>query len=112
VVVDIGAEAREIFFLHRGAVSISVPLPNGGQRRLGVFSPGMAFGEVAMLDQAPRSAVVRAETEVECHLLERDDFEALEQTHPHIKVALLRNMALSLARLLRKATREVGVFDY
>ena len=112
VIVDLGAEAREIFFLHRGSVSISVPLPNGGQRRLGLFTPGMAFGEVAMLDQAPRSAVVRAETDVECHRLQRDHFEALEQTHPHIKITLLRNMALGLARLLRKATREVGVFDY
>jgi glutaminase len=112
VIVDMGAEAREVFFLHRGSVSISVPLPSGAQRRLGVFAPGMAFGELAMLDQAPRSAVVRAETDVECHLLQRDDFEALERTHPHIKITLLRNMALGLARLLRKATREVGVFDY
>ena len=112
VIVDMGAEAREVFFLHRGSASISVPLPNGGQRRLGDFAPGMAFGELAMLDQAPRSAVVRAETDVECHLLQRDDFEALAQTHPRIQITLLRNMALGLARLLRKATREVGVFDY
>jgi glutaminase len=72
----------------------------------------MAFGEVGMLDQAPRSAVVTAQTEVECHLLKRDDFEALGRTHPRIQIVLLRNMALGLARLLRKATREIGVFDY
>jgi glutaminase len=112
VLVQIGAEAGEIFFIHRGLASITIPLPNGGQRRLGVFSPGMAFGEVAMLDGAPRSAVVIAETEMECHLLKREDFESLEQTHPHIKVTLLKNMALGIARLLRKATREVSVFDY
>jgi glutaminase len=72
----------------------------------------MAFGEVGMLDHAPRSAVVTAQTEVECHLLKRSDFEGLGATHPRIQSTLLRNMALGLARLLRKATREMSVFDY
>jgi glutaminase len=112
VMVDIGAPANEVFLIHRGSASITLPLPNGTQRRLGLFSPGMCFGEVAMLDGAPRSAVVKAETDVECHLLKRNDFESLEQGHPRIKITLLRNMALGIARLLRKSTREAGVFDY
>ena len=112
VMVEIGAEAREVFFLARGTAAITLEMANGTHRRLGVFSPGMAFGEVGMLDQAPRSAVVTAETDVECHLLRRADFEALGRTHPQIQITLLKNMALGLARLLRKATREIGVFDY
>ena len=112
VIVEIGAKAREVFLIRRGSATITIPLANGAQRRLGVFSAGMAFGEVAMLDGAPRSAVVRADTDMECHLLKHEDFEALEEHHPHIKVTLLRNMALGLARLLRKVTREVGVFDF
>ena len=110
--VQIGQEAQEIFFLARGFATITIPLANGLQRRLGVFAPGMAFGEIAMLDRAPRSAVVIAETEAECHLLKRQDFEALDASHPRIKITLLKNMAISLARLLRKATQEVRVFDY
>jgi len=47
----------------------------------------MAFGEVAMLDGATRSAVVKAETDLECHLLKRDDFEALERSIPASKSA-------------------------
>ncbi len=112
VLVEIGEEAGELFLIRKGSAEITIPLANGAQRRLGVFSPGMSFGELAMLDRAPRSAVVRAETDLECHLLKRDDFEALEQTHPHIKITLIKNMALAMARLLRKATREVSVFDY
>lgn len=112
VMVEIGAEARGVFFLARGTAAITLELANGTQRRLGVFSPGMAFGEVGMLDQAPRSAVVTAETDVECHLLRRADFEALGRTHPQIQITLLKNMARGLARLLRKATHEIGVFDY
>ena len=112
VMVEMGAEAREVFFLLKGTAIVTLKLASGAQRRLGVFSPGMAFGEVGMLDGAPRSAVVMAETDVECHLLKRGDFDALGESHPRIKITLLTNMALGIARLLRKATREISVFDY
>jgi glutaminase len=112
VMVEMGAESREIFFIHRGTVFVSLTLASGSTKRLGVFSAGMAFGEVGMLDQSPRSAVVTAATDVECRLLKREDFEALSATHPRIQITLLKNMALGLARLLRKATREISVFDY
>lgn len=112
VIVQIGAESREVFFLWRGTVAIMVKPASGAERRLGAFSPGMAFGEVAMLDGAPRSAVVTAETDVSCHLLRREDYDALGDSHPRIKIVLLTNMALGIARLLRKSTREISVFDY
>lgn len=112
VMVQVGAEAREIFLLAQGSATITIPLANGTRRRVGVFSPGMSFGEVALLDQAPRSAEVVAESDVECHLLGQEDFERLTETHPRIKITLLHNMACGLARLLRKTTREASVFDY
>ena len=67
---------------------------------------------MAMLDRAPRSAVVIAETEVECDLLKLDDFDRLGESHPRVEIVLLRNLALSLSRKLRKANREMSVFDY
>ncbi len=112
VIVETGAEAGEIYFVQRGSATIVLQLASGAQKRLGLFSPGMAFGEVAMLDCAKRSATVVAETEVACDLLKREDFDALGATHPRIKIVLLTNMALGLARLLRKATREFSIFDY
>jgi len=112
VIVEIGAEAREVFFLNRGSAIVTLKLAGGEQKVLGVFSAGTSFGELGMLDQAPRSAMVMAATDVEAHLLNRDDFDALGKTHPRIKITLLTNMALGIARLLRKATREISVFDY
>jgi glutaminase len=112
VIVETGANADEIYFVHRGTAGITITLAGGAQKRLGLFGPGMAFGEVAMLDGSKRSATVVAETDVECHTLKRTDFDALGETHPRIKITLVTNMALSLTRLLRKATREFSVFDY
>jgi len=111
IIVPIGAPAGELFFLARGMVSVTVPSAGGTQKRLATFSPGMAFGEIAVLDRTTRSAVVTADTDVECDLLSVDAFERLGQTQPQIQIVLLRNLALSLSGKLRKANRTISALD-
>ncbi len=110
-VVNAGDGARELFFLARGKVSVHVGLAGGASRRLATFSPGMAFGEMALLDGAPRAATILADTDVDCDLLEVNDFEALGVSHSAIKIKLLQNLCLGLCRSLRKANRDLAVFD-
>jgi glutaminase len=112
VMVECGAPAGELFFLARGRASVTVTLSGGTRKRLATFSAGMTFGEMALLDRAPRSAVVSADTEVECDLLPVAAFERLEKSHPRVMIVLLRNLALSLSKRLRKANSEISVFDY
>src|SRR5262249_53937492 len=56
IIVHTGDKARELFFLSRGHVSVLVQHSSGVSRRLATFSAGMAFGEMALLDSALRSA--------------------------------------------------------
>ena len=106
-----GDEARELFLLTRGNASVLITLASGAKKRLATFAAGMAFGEMAIIDRAPRSAMIVADSEVECHRLKLEDFERLSQTHPNIKIRLLENLSLSLCRKLRKANRELSVFE-
>ena len=108
-IIRIGEPARELFFLSRGRVSVFLPLENGAQKRLATFSPGMAFGEMAVLDRAPRSATITADTPVSCDLLSLARLTALGVTHPKIKIRLLENLSLELCRKLRKANREIAL---
>jgi glutaminase len=110
-IVGQGAPAGELFFVSRGRASVTVPLSSGGHRRLATFSPGMNFGEMAMLDRAPRSASVIADTAVVCDVLMLEAFDRLGETHPRIQTVLLRNLARGLSAKLRKANRELSVFD-
>jgi glutaminase len=110
-IIEIGAQAREMFFLVRGNVSVFVPQVGDTRRRLATFSAGMIFGEMALIDGAPRSAMIIADSEVECDVLSVADFEELASTHPVIKIKLLKNLNLSLCRRLRKANRELSLFD-
>ena len=111
ILIQKGEQARELFFLARGNVSVFLNFPAGTRKRLATFSAGMAFGEMALLDRGPRSAMVVADTEVHCDLLAVDDFEALSVRDPHIKIKLLENLSLGLSQRLRDARRGLGVFN-
>ena len=108
-IIRVGDPARELFFLSRGRVSVFLPLESGARKRLATFSPGMAFGEMAVLDRAPRSATITADTPVSCDLLSLPRLTALGVTHPKIKIRLLENLSLELCRKLRKANREIAL---
>ncbi len=109
VIINAGDDAHEMFFLARGHVSVL--LPGEERHRLATFSPGMSFGEMAFLDGAPRSANIVADSEVECDLLTQEKFLALGKSHPEIKIKMLANLSLNLTAKLRKANRELSVFE-
>jgi glutaminase len=111
ILVHLGDDASELFFLARGHVSVMVELVSGASKRLAAFSAGMAFGEMAIIDRSPRSATIIADTEVDCDLLHLEDFEKLGASHPAIKIKLLENLSLGLSRKLRKVNRDISVFD-
>lgn len=108
-IIEAGDDATEIFFLARGHVSVM--LPGEEKRRLATFSPGMSFGEMALLDGAPRSADIVADTDVECHLLTAKGFALLGEKHPAIKIKMLEKLCLDLTGKIRKANRELSVFE-
>lgn len=111
VIIQVGDQADALFFLARGAVSVILDGGDHAARRLATFSAGMAFGEMALLDRAPRSARIVADTVVECDLLNLNDFDALSRAHPEIKIAMLENLAFGLSQKLRKANRQMAALE-
>jgi len=67
------------------------------------FSPGMMFGEVALLDGNGRAADAVADVESTVHELSRVSLEALRATDPDLCASLYRNIARHLAERLRVA---------
>ncbi|MEA3211930.1 MAG: glutaminase [Chthoniobacter sp.] len=110
-IINAGDEANELFLLASGSVSVILTLASGRPRRLATFSAGMSFGEMAIIDRAPRSAMIIADSPVVCDRLPLEAFAALDVTHPGIKIKLLDNVSRGLSRKLRKANRELAVFE-
>jgi ATP-binding cassette subfamily B protein len=72
-----GSVGDELFIIGRGDVEIVVTDDEGIERIVNVLGEGDKFGEISFLRRVPRTATVRAQTNVEVHILRRLDFDAL-----------------------------------
>lgn len=108
LIVRYGEKADEIFILLCGSVQVELARDGQTAKRLDVFVPGMAFGEMAFIDGSPRSANVVALEPAECLLLGRELYTKLSEENPPVKLALLTNVAKSLSSSLRRVNTELG----
>ena len=69
-----------------------------GGEQLGTLKAGAFFGELALIEEHPRSASVVAATETECLLFPAWEFTALLQEHPEIAVPIMRALIQRLHR--------------
>src|SRR5436190_22272163 len=74
-VVFYADESRDIFCLLReGHVKVTMISPEGKEIILSILDPGDFFGEMALLDDEPRSATVVATESLELVTIWRNDF--------------------------------------
>jgi CRP-like cAMP-binding protein len=99
VVFHVGDPGDALFVISAGAVKITLPSENGEEAILATLQPGDVFGELALLDSAPRSATAVALEPTETMVLQRDRFRQLLATEPTIRDAVLANMAAEVRRL-------------
>jgi long-chain acyl-CoA synthetase len=78
VLVHEGDVGDEMYFLTKGQVEV---LRGDPAQRLAVLREGSFFGELAILQDAPRAATIRALTDVEVYALRRDGVLQLARTH-------------------------------
>lgn len=89
-----GQPGNHLYVILEGLVDVQ-----RGPEHLATLGTKECFGEMALLDQAPRMASVRASTDVELLAIARDDFQDLLDMHP----ALARGIIRVLTQRLRAA---------
>ena len=93
-----------LFLILRGRVKVAIFGDDGKEVTLSTLSEGDFFGEMALLDQEPRSATTVAEEECELLALQRDDFTRALEQDPGISASLIQ----VLADRLRKANHQIS----
>jgi hypothetical protein len=102
-IVAQGAHGDELFIVLTGRVQVEA---NGAP--IAVLGPGQHFGEMALIDQAPRSADVRALEPSSLLVIRRRDFFDIIRKEHAIAVKLLWSFLGVLAERLRNTSRELG----
>ena len=96
-IVNEGENGTEFFVILDGTVSVSRE-----SRQIATLGPGSAFGELALLVDAPRNATVVADTDVGLVVVGQHEFEGLLDEAP----GFARKMLAGTAHRLREADRE------
>jgi glutaminase len=107
LIIRSGEPADRLYLLVRGEVSVVIALASGRLMRLSTLSPGMTFGELAVVDRGVRSADVRADGRVECYALSMEAFDELAKSHPALKLQLLENLLRNVSQMLVRLNRQV-----
>jgi len=103
-VVFYADENGDIFCLIReGQVKVTMISPEGKEIILKILGPGDFFGEMALLDDEPRSATVVAIEPLEIVTIWRNDFLQILQEN----FTLTRKLLAELSRRLRSASSRI-----
>ena len=123
-VVDIGVEEQyrstatifsegepgdKFYLIVEGAVRISRIVPGMGEEALAVLRPGAYFGEMSLIDDAPRSATAVCHEKCRLFVVNRKDLEDLLFVDRDLAYELLWNWVRTLSRRLR-ATNDKMTF--
>ncbi len=98
VIFEAGDEASDVFVLASGKVKIVTLSPEGKELILATLGAGQVFGEMALIESAPRSASAIADTAAELVGINRSDFQRLLENHPGISLKLLQILSGRLRR--------------
>jgi CRP-like cAMP-binding protein len=93
-----------LYVVGSGQVKVVLIGEDGREVILSVLGEGEFFGEMALIDDEPRSAHVIAMEDSMLVVLRREDFQPILASTPAIAIALLRE----LSRRLRRVDEKVG----
>ncbi len=87
-----GDEGRELYIVGDGWVSIRVHTPDGTDVNVAEVRPGEFFGDMAMFEDAPRSATCVMPDGGTLYELKKDDFFQMMDHHPETAIKIMYRM--------------------
>lgn len=110
VIFQEGDSGDVLFIILSGKVKVLLTGKNGQEYILSRLGPGNFFGEMAILESAPRSASVITVEPSEFFLLGRKALTELLKHHPDIAMKILKNLSQRL-RKVSEQVRSLVMFD-
>jgi CRP-like cAMP-binding protein len=93
-----------LYLVAAGQVKVVLIAEDGREVILSVLGEGSFFGEMAVIDEEPRSAHVIAMDDSSLLVLRREDFHSRLRSSPEVAISLLKE----ISRRLRRADEKIG----
>ena len=105
-----GETGDSFYVLLEGNVRISKQIVGVGEEALAILEPGACFGEMALIDNFPRSADARAHTDCTVSVITKSELGALMSADRDLAYELLLRFVGTLAARLRETNDKIKVF--
>jgi CRP-like cAMP-binding protein len=105
-----GSTGDEMYVVVAGTVRISKEIPGAGEEALTLLGPGSYFGEMAAIDDAPRSADAVAHTACGLLAIRREDLDRIMFLDKDLAYAVLWAFVRTLSSRLRDTTEKLSSF--
>src|SRR5512143_128862 len=102
-----GDAGDKLYLILEGRVRISREVPGMGEEALAVLGPGDVFGEMALLDESPRSADARVHERCRLLAIPKDRFDDLLFLHKDLAYEVLWNVVRMLTQRLRETNEKL-----
>jgi CRP/FNR family cyclic AMP-dependent transcriptional regulator len=98
------------YVITNGDVRISKLIPNIGEEALAILKPGDYFGEMALIDNFPRSAHAIANTDVALLAISKNDLDKILIMDRELGYKLLWAFTKTLSKRLRETNEKMASF--
>jgi CRP/FNR family transcriptional regulator/CRP/FNR family cyclic AMP-dependent transcriptional regulator len=99
IIFHLGDPGGLLYVIVEGKVKITTSTPDGQEALLAILGAGDFFGELALLDDAPRSATAEAIEPTETVTLHRHEFISFINTHPAFAYHVMQTLARRIRHL-------------
>jgi signal transduction histidine kinase len=106
VVFEEGAPGDGLYVVEEGEVEITVSLDGGPHRPVSRLGPGEPFGEMALIENKPRSATARVTRSSRLSFLPSEVLHTIIDKHPPLAASFLRQISHRLRDFTQHYIRE------
>ncbi|HEX9920460.1 MAG TPA: cyclic nucleotide-binding domain-containing protein [Candidatus Methylomirabilis sp.] len=107
VVFKEGEVGDAFYLVLEGQIRISKYVIGAGEEALAILDKGSYFGEMALIDEFPRSASAIAHTDCRLLLMDKADFSQLLSNHKELAYKLLWVFCQTLSQRLRETNEKI-----
>jgi CRP/FNR family cyclic AMP-dependent transcriptional regulator len=107
VIFEEGSTGSEMYLIHSGQVVLSVSQGENRPKTLIVLGPGDFFGEMALVDDAPRSATASAASDdTQLITIDRARFLFMVRQQPEFALSLMHTLCQRLREMDKRLPPE------